>query len=142
MLFTRLFRSCPCRFPVFPPFACSCMSNYRKIYAFSDQLICSLSNDFYTFCLCRDLFRKKRGIFLSGDKKNWAKIDVVRELFAAGRTMNKESILIDRLTLHWMDVDEKLCKLSQQIVNRPTRLQLTLMHVRRVIKFPVFTAPS
>lgn len=31
------------------PYGLPCMSNYRKIYAFSDQLICSLSNDFYTF---------------------------------------------------------------------------------------------
>ena len=62
------------------------------------------------------------------------------ESFSCRLTMNKESFLIDRLTQHWMDVDEKLWKLSQQIVNLPTRLQLTLMHFRSVIKFPVFTA--
>lgn len=52
--------ACPCSFSFRP----SCLSNYPKIYAFSDQLICSPSNDFSPSCVAlvaRDLCASRNG---------------------------------------------------------------------------------
>lgn len=51
--------------------ALPCMSNYRKIYASSDQLICSLSNDFLHFFVVFVVIYAasgKRDFFTVGDK--------------------------------------------------------------------------
>ena len=126
MLFTPLSfpLSLPASLTSFSPFGFSCMSNYQKIYAFSDQLICSLSNDFSTFLSFSWFILQKNEKFSRAKIKklnnvNGTKIDVVRNFFAAARRWIKNRFwLTDLHSTGWMSMKSSRSFRNRLLISR------------------------